>query len=77
MQTGFVARKLGFCFCSAVLCLMYVVRVQTPRGFNAWNDTAAMVQFHIRSLQQQLRQLYFAFAVAFTSGRIMVLPRLT
>ncbi|KAJ9506941.1 hypothetical protein QJQ45_016531 [Haematococcus lacustris] len=51
--------------------------VTVPPDFNTWNDTVAMAQHHWKSIQQQLSELYYAFALAYTSSRILILPRLT
>lgn len=53
--------------------------LQTPDGYNDWgeNRTMEMVEFHLKAMEQQLSELYYAFALAHITQRTLILPKVT
>jgi len=53
--------------------------IKTPEGFNEWrsiiNDTEKMVVHHLDSVEAQLKEVYAAFAIAYTLNRTLILPK--
>lgn len=47
-----------------------------PKGFQQYNETEDMVQYHVKAANFQLNQLYFGFALALALNRTLVLPKM-
>lgn len=58
----------------ALLACMHA-RMQTPAGYNEWNVTDNMVEFHLKAMERQLRSMYYGFALAYTLNRTLILPK--
>jgi hypothetical protein len=41
------------------------------------NNTETMVQFHLKSMQFQLGQVYYAFALALATNRTLIMPKVS
>ena len=43
-----------------------------PEGYNGWQDTESMIQFHLLAMDKQLLQMYRVMAMAVMLNRTLV-----
>ncbi|KAG2492009.1 hypothetical protein HYH03_009739 [Edaphochlamys debaryana] len=53
-----------------------VVPITDPPGYNDWNDTEAMVSFHLDALDRQLTDAWHGIALAGLLNRTLILPKM-
>lgn len=46
-----------------------------PRGFNAEKNTSAMIDYHLKVIESQLRELRDGLAIAVALNRIVIMPK--
>jgi arabinosyltransferase len=50
---------------------------KVPEGYNELIDQEPMIQFHLKTLQPQLEQVYVGLALAVALNRTFIMPKLT